>query len=318
MIAASNADYAPKIRQLLRERNAVLLAHYYQDAAIQDLADVVGDSLALARAARDLQADVIVFAGVHFMAEVASIYNPARTVLLPDLAAGCSLADAAPAAEVAAWKAEHPDHWIISYINCTAETKALSDIICTSSNAVQVVSAAPADRPILFLPDRNLGAWVKSHSARQDIALWDGACEVHETFSRAALDDLMERFPDAAVVAHPECEPPILARAHFIGSTAALLSYTRAHVGGRFIVATEPGIVHQMVKADPSGTFIPLPKTCGPEALPGSCDANECRYMRLHTLEKIYLALRDMTPVVEVSPEVRDAALAPLNRMLAL
>lgn len=314
----ADLDLLAGIQQLRVERKAIILAHYYQEAAIQDLADVVGDSLQLARAARDMDAEVILFAGVHFMAEVASIYNPGRIVLVPDLDAGCSLADAAPAADVLAWKAAHPDHQVVAYINCTAATKAAADIICTSSNAVKVVESMPTDRPILFLPDRNLGAWVQSQSGRQDISLWDGACEVHETFSLPALRDLKARHPHAQVIAHPECEPPILAEADHIGSTASLLSFITDKGEATFIVATEPGIVHQMVRANPQATFIPLPATCDADALPGRCDANECRYMRMNTLEKIYLALRDLQPRVTVDEETRVRALAPLDRMLAL
>lgn len=313
-----HATLVAEVERLRRDRNAVILAHYYQEAAIQDVADVVGDSLALARRGRDLDADVILFAGVHFMAEVAAIYNPGRTVLIPDLEAGCSLADAAPAADIRAWKAANPGYQVVAYINCTAAAKAEADIICTSSNAVKVVESLDRHRPVLFLPDRNLGAWVREQSGRDDIALWPGACEVHETFSVPALDALRASHPGAQVIAHPECEPPILARADHIGSTASLLRYTRESGHDEFIVATEPGILHQMVRDNPAATYIPLPAACHDHRLPGECDPNTCRHMRRHTLEKVRDALRDLTPVVTVDEDLRRRALRPLDRMLAL
>jgi quinolinate synthase len=299
------------IAELRKQRNAVVLAHYYQEPEIQDLADHIGDSLQLARAARDTQADVILFCGVHFMAETAKILNPDRIVIIPDLNAGCSLADSCPAEDLAAWKAEHPDHYVISYINCSAGTKTLSDMICTSSNAERVVAQAPKDRPILFAPDRNLGAYLVRKTGRQ-MDLWQGSCIVHETFSEAALFDLMVRHPDAKVIAHPECEPTLLEHAHFIGSTSALLTYTGKSGASSFIVATEPGIIHQMIKANPQHTYIPLPGTGE------GCACNNCPFMRLNTLEKIYLALRDLEPRIEMDEDVRLAALKPLAAMMAL
>lgn len=299
------------IDTLRKERNAIILGHYYQEPDIQDLSDFIGDSLQLAKAARDTKADVILFCGVHFMAETAKILNPGRIVIVPDMDAGCSLADSCPADKLAAWKAEHPDHLVVSYINCTAGTKALSDIICTSSNAVRVIDSLPADKPIMFAPDRNLGAWLVRETGRE-MDLWPGSCIVHETFSEKALLELTVRHPEARIIAHPECEPPILQHAHFIGSTSKLLGYARDSGFKQFIVATEPGIIHQMQKSSPDAEFIPLPGTGE------SCACNECPYMRLNTLQKIYLALRDLEPRIEMDEETRLAAKAPLDRMMAL
>lgn len=299
------------IERLRKERNAVILGHYYQEPEIQDLSDFIGDSLQLAKAARDTNADVILFCGVHFMAEVAKILNPDRIVLVPDMNAGCSLADSCPADALAAWKAAHPEHLVVSYINCTAATKAQSDIICTSSNAVRVINSLPPDRPILFAPDKNLGAWLVRQTGRP-MDLWQGSCIVHETFSESALMELMARHPDAKVIAHPECEPAILDHADFIGSTSALLDYTRTSGFQTFIVATEPGILHQMSKANPDLTYLPLP---GQDE---TCACNACPFMRLNTLEKVYLALRDLEPRLEMDEDLRVAALAPLERMMTL
>jgi quinolinate synthase len=304
-------DLFDRIDQLRNERNAVVLAHFYQEPDIQDLADHVGDSLQLAQAARGTRADVIVFCGVHFMAETAKILNPERIVLLPDLEAGCSLADSCPAPVLAAWKAAHPDHAIVSYINCTAAVKALSDIVCTSSNAVRVVTSLPPDRPVLFLPDRNLGRWVAKQSGRH-LDLWPGTCIVHEAFSERALIDLVARHPDARVLAHPECEPSILARAHHVGSTSSLLAFAARSEARTFIVATEPGILHQMQKAAPGKVFLPLPGT------EESCACNTCPHMRRITPEKVLHSLETLEPRIEVPEEVRLAALRPLERMLAL
>jgi quinolinate synthase len=290
----------------------VILGHYYQEPEIQDLSDLIGDSLQLAKAARDTNADVILFCGVHFMAETAKILNPDRIVILPDLEAGCSLADSMPADRLAAWKADHPDHLVVSYINCTAATKALSDVICTSSNAVRVVQSLPADRPILFGPDRNLGRWVMQQTGRH-LDLWQGTCIVHETFSEKALLELKLRHPGAKVVAHPECEPPLLAHADFVGSTSALLGFTRTDPARTFIVATEPGILHQMQKADPTKQYLGLP---GQDSACAACNA--CPFMRMNTLEKVYLALRDLQPRLEMDEATRVAALRPLERMMAL
>jgi quinolinate synthase len=305
-------DIFDEIDALRSERNAVILAHYYQDPDIQDLADFIGDSLQLAKAARDTTADVILFCGVHFMAETAKILNPDRIVLIPDMKAGCSLADAAPAKRVAKWKADHPDHVLISYVNCTAGVKAVSDIICTSSNAVKVVQSVPIDKKILFCPDRNLGAWVEKQTGRE-MKLWQGTCIVHETFSEQKLIQLKTRHPEAEVICHPECEPNLLAYADHIGSTSSLLRYaTKESSANTFIVGTEPGILHQMEKAAPARIFLPLP------GMDETCACNECPHMRLNTLEKIRNALRDLAPRIEISEDMRLAALAPLERMMSL
>lgn len=306
-----DVDLETEIDRLRKERNAVILAHYYQEGEIQDLADFIGDSLQLAKAARDTDADVILFCGVHFMAETAKILNPERVVLVPDMNAGCSLADSCPAPALSAWKEQNPGHVVVSYINCTAGTKALSDIICTSSNAVKVIESLPSEQPILFAPDRNLGSYLIRETGR-DMDLWQGTCIVHETFSERALVELMAEHPQARVIAHPECEPPILRLAHFVGSTSALLGYTQESGHSTFIVATEPGILHQMQKANPQAEYIPLP---GQDE---SCACNECPFMRLNTLEKIYLALRDLQPQIVMSEDLRVAALQPLERMMAL
>ena len=307
----ADVDLFEEIERLRKERNAVILAHYYQESDIQDLADFIGDSLQLSKAARDTDADVILFCGVHFMAETAKILNPERVVLVPDMKAGCSLADSCPADQLKAWKAEHPDHLVVSYINCTAGTKAESDIICTSSNAKAVVDSLPADKPILFAPDRNLGAYLVRETGR-DMDLWQGTCIVHETFSERKTIDLLAEHPDAKLVAHPECEPPLLRLAHHVGSTSSLLRYTAESGHQKFLVATEPGIIHQMQKANPGAEFIPVP------GQDDSCSCNECPFMRLNTLEKIYLALRDLQPRIEMPEDVRLAALKPLQRMMEL
>ena len=304
-------DYEDEIARLLEERNAIILAHYYQKPEIQDLADFIGDSLQLSQAAKETDADVIVFCGVHFMAETAKILNPGKIVVLPDLDAGCSLADSCPADALERFRNANPDHLVVSYINCSAATKALSDIICTSSNAKRVVESLPPDRPLLFAPDRNLGAWLEQQTGRE-MTLWQGACIVHETFSERKLIELASHHPDAKIIAHPECEPPILRHAQHIGSTSSLLSYTRTSDATTFIVATEPGIIHQMEQGDPTKTYLPLP---GQDE---SCACNECPYMRLNTLEKLMLCLRDLSPRIELEESLRVAALAPLERMLAL
>ena len=305
-------DIFDEIDALRESRNAVILAHYYQDPDIQDLADFIGDSLQLAREARDTDADVIVFCGVHFMAETAKILNPERIVLLPDLEAGCSLADAAPGDKVAAWKAAHPGSVLISYVNCTAEVKALSDIICTSSNAERVIESVPKDQQILFCPDRNLGAWLEKRSGR-DMELWQGTCIVHETFSEQKLIQLKTRHPKAKVICHPECEPSLLRYADHVGSTTSLLRYaTETEDADTFIVGTEAGILHQMEKTRPDRTFLPLP------GMDETCACNECPHMKRNTLEKIRDCLRDLTPQIEMDEALRVAALAPLERMMAL
>ncbi len=303
-------DLVGAIQELKQSLNAVILAHYYQDAEIQDVADFIGDSLELSRKAASTDADVIVFAGVHFMAETAKILNPQKLVLLPDLAAGCSLADSCPADAFAAFKAQYPDHIVISYINCTAEIKALSDIICTSSNAVKIVQQIPLEQGIIFAPDRNLGRYV-SQQAGRELVLWQGSCMVHETFSEKKLVQLKIAHPDAEVIAHPECEAAVLRHADFIGSTSALLKYTGASTSTKFIIATEPGIIHQMEKANPSKQFIPAPPI-------NECACNECPHMRLNTLEKLYLAMKCKSPEITMTEEVRLAAFRPMQRMLAM
>jgi quinolinate synthase len=309
---AHRVDFRAEVERLRRDRNAVILAHYYQDDELQDVADFIGDSLQLAKAARDTKADVIAFCGVHFMAETAKILNPDRIVVVPDMKAGCSLADGCPAPKLKAWKDAHPDHLVVSYINCTAGAKALSDIICTSSNAKRVVASLPADKPILFAPDRNLGGWVMRETGRK-MDLWPATCIVHETFSERRLVELMAAHPEAKVIAHPECEPPVLALAHHIGSTSSLLDYVTNNVAIReFIIATEPGIIHQMQKTRPDANLIPLP------GRDETCACNECPFMRMNTMEKLYLALRDLQPRIEMDEAVRRAALKPLERMMAL
>ena len=299
-----------EIGRLKRERNAILLAHYYQESDIQDLADFLGDSLQLAQEAKKTTADVILFAGVHFMAETAKILNPERIVVVPDMKAGCSLADGCPADRFRAWRAKHPDAVSITYINCSAEVKAESDYICTSSNAEKIVRAIPADKEILFAPDRNLGRWLMQRTGRP-MHLWQGSCVVHETFSERKIIALRERHPDAKLIAHPECEEPILRMAEYIGSTTALLKYTIADSATKYIVATESGIVHQMRKASPGKEFIEGP----PEA---NCACNECPFMRLNTLEKVYVALRDLSPRIEMPEALRLRARLPIDRMLSL
>jgi quinolinate synthase len=303
-------DLFTAITELKKELNAVILAHYYQEPDIQDIADYIGDSLQLARAAAETNADVIVFAGVHFMAETAKILNPDKLILLPDLDAGCSLADTCPPREFAAFKAAHPGHLVISYINCTAEIKAMSDIICTSSNAVKIVQQIPKEQPIIFAPDRNLGRYVMEQTGR-DMVLWQGSCIVHETFSEKKIVQLKMTHPEAEIIAHPECEASVLRHADYIGSTAALLKYCQESQSNQFIVATEPGIIHQMQKAAPQKQFIPAP----PE---NNCNCNECPFMRLNTLEKLYLAMKNRTPEITMAEEIRVAALRPMQRMLEM
>jgi quinolinate synthase len=303
-------DIFGRIARLKRERNAVILAHYYQDPDIQDVADYIGDSLGLSQEAAKTTADVIVFAGVHFMAETAKILNPKRKVLLPDLEAGCSLADSCPAPLFKEFKEKHPGHVVVSYVNCSAAVKAESDYICTSSNAVKIVESIGKDEKIIFAPDRNLGRYVMQQTGR-DMVLWQGACIVHETFSQKKLIQLKIEHPDAKVIAHPECEEPVLALADFIGSTTALLNYSVKSDAQKFIVVTESGILHQMKKAAPDKVFIPSP----PNA---NCACNECPYMRRNTLEKIALALENMEPEIHVPDALRTRALVPIQRMLEL
>lgn len=303
-------DLVAEIEKLKIEKNAVLLAHYYQTGDIQDVADFLGDSLALAQQAAKTSADVILFAGVHFMAETAKILNPCKKVLLPDLKAGCSLADSAPADLFAQYKTAHPESIVISYINCTADIKALSDIICTSSNAVKIVESLPAEQSIIFAPDKNLGAWINKMTGR-NMHLWNGSCMVHEIFSLEKITKLLVAYPDAAFIAHPECEAELLELASFIGSTTALLKYTQYSDVKKFIVGTETGIIHQMQRASPQKTFIPAPPTT-------SCACNDCPHMKLNTLEKVYLALKYEQPEIVMAEELRLKALQPIQKMLDL
>ncbi|MEC4817720.1 MAG: quinolinate synthase NadA [Scytonema sp. PMC 1069.18] len=303
-------DLFAAIESLKKELNAVVLAHYYQEPDIQDIADFIGDSLQLSKAAAQTNASVIVFAGVHFMAETAKILNPDKMVLLPDLNAGCSLADTCPPKAFAAFKAAHPDHLVVSYINCSAEIKAMSDIICTSSNAVKIVEQIPEDQPIIFAPDKNLGQYVMEKTGR-DLVLWQGSCIVHETFSEKKIVQLKIAYPEAEAIAHPECETSVLRHASFIGSTAALLKYCQQSDSQEFIVATEPGIIHQMQKVAPYKRFIPAPPL-------NNCACNECPFMRLNTLEKLYLAMKNRTPEINLPEDIRLAALRPIQRMLEM
>ncbi|HSC86518.1 MAG TPA: quinolinate synthase NadA [Polyangiaceae bacterium] len=304
-------DLDAEIRRLKQEKNAVILAHYYQESEIQDLADFIGDSLQLAQAAKTTSADVILFAGVHFMAEVAKIVNPERTVLVPDMAAGCSLADGCPVDRFKAWKSRYENPFTISYINCSAAVKAESDLICTSSNAEKMVRSVPPDRTILFAPDRNLGKYVMKQTGRE-MVLWPGSCMVHETFSLKRLLELKRKNPTAKVIAHPECETPILDESDFIGSTAALLKFVQTDSADTYIVATESGILHQMKKQAPGKNFI-----AGPP-VDESCACNDCPFMRLNTPEKVYLALRDLAPTLELPEDLRVRAALPIERMLEL
>ena len=308
--AAPRLDQVERIAQLRQQRRAVILAHYYQEDAIQDIADFIGDSLELSRKAANTDAEVIVFCGVHFMAETAKILSPQKTVVLPDLNAGCSLADACPADGFAQFKAEHPDHVVISYINCSAAIKAQSDLICTSSNAVAMVQSVPNDQPILFAPDQNLGRWV-SRQAGRELTLWPGSCMVHETFSEEALLGLKAAHPDAEVIAHPECEQHLLDLADFIGSTSMLLNYSQSSEASGFIVLTEPGILHQMRKAVSSKEFYAVPGLDG-------CSCNACPHMRLNTLDKLEQCLETLEPAIELDESLRLQALKPIERMLEL
>ncbi len=305
-----SVDYAAEIGRLKSELNAVVLAHYYQESEIQDVADFIGDSLDLSRRAAGTTADVIVFAGVHFMAETAKILSPQKQVLLPDVNAGCSLAEGCPAPQFSAFRAKHPDHISITYINCSAAVKAESDIICTSSNAEKIIRQIPEDKPIFFAPDRNLGRYLIKRTGRE-MLLWDGSCIVHETFSYRKLLQLQMEHPDAELIAHPECEEPLLEHAKFIGSTSSLLRYVQSSSSASFIVATEPGIIHQMEKYAPGKTFIAAP----PES---SCACNECPYMKLNTMEKLYLCMKNRSPEIVLDPGIRERALVPIQRMLAM
>lgn len=303
-------DLFVEIERMKKEKNAIILAHYYQEPDIQDIADYIGDSLGLAQQAAKTDADIIVFAGVHFMAETAKILNPHKTVLLPDLKAGCSLSDSCPPPLFKAFKEQHPDHIVISYINCSAGIKALSDIICTSSNARQIVESLPEDHKIIFAPDKNLGGYINKVTGR-NMVLWNGACMVHEIFSLEKITRLKERHPEAKLIAHPECEDAVLKIADFIGSTTQLLKFAETDDAQSFIVATETGILHQMQKNAPGKTFIPAPPD-------NACACNDCPHMKLNTLEKLYISMKYGTPEVTMDEELRVAAKRPIERMLEL
>ena len=303
-------DIFSKIQVLKKQRNAVILAHYYQDPDIQDVADFMGDSLALAQYAKKTDADVILFCGVHFMCETAKILNPEKTVILPDLDAGCSLADSAPTEKFRLWLDANPDHTVISYINCSADVKGMSDIICTSSNAEKIINSLPQDEKIIFAPDKFLGGYLNKKTGR-NMLLWDGSCQVHEIFSEKELVKLKVRYPNSKVLAHPECDEKILLHADFIGSTTAIINYAKNSKEEEFIIATEPGVIHQMQKQNPQKRFIPLPSNDG-------CACNECPHMRLNTLEKRVNALETLSPQIYMSEDKRLAALKPLERMLEL
>ncbi|WP_293928905.1 quinolinate synthase NadA [Sphingobacterium sp. UBA6320] len=303
-------DLIQEIKRLKREKNAVILAHYYQEAEIQDIADYIGDSLGLSQEAAKTDADVIVFAGVHFMAETAKILSPTKKVLLPDAKAGCSLSDSCPPHLFAKFKEQYPDHLVITYVNCTAELKALSDIVCTSSNAVEIVESLPLDQKIIFGPDRNLGAYVKKKTGR-DLVLWNGACMVHEIFSQDKIDRLRAEHPEAKFIAHPECEDHILATADYVGSTSGMLKFTINDPANTYIVATESGIIHQMQKASPGKTFIPAPPN-------NACACNDCPHMKLNTLEKLYNCLKYESPEITLDESVIARAQRPIERMLEI
>jgi quinolinate synthase len=301
-------DLVAAIEQLKKEKNAVILAHYYQDSEIQDIADYIGDSLGLAQEAATTDADIIVFAGVHFMAETAKMLNPSKTVLLPDLKAGCSLADSCPAPLFKKFKEKYPDHVVVSYINCTAALKTMTDVCCTSTNAQHIIDSIPEDQPIIFAPDRNLGAYLNKTTGR-DMVLWNGSCMVHEIFSREKIVKLQVQHPKAQLISHPECEEHILEISDHVGSTSSLLKYTKDSEFDEFIVATEPGIIHQMEKASPNKKFYPAPPT-------NSCACNECPHMKLNTMEKLYLCLKHNLPEVTLEQDVIDKGRPCIDKML--
>lgn len=303
-------DLFDEIGKLKKEKNAVILAHYYQEPDIQDIADYIGDSLGLSQQAAKTDADIIVFAGVHFMAETAKILSPGKKVLLPDLKAGCSLADSCPPHLFKKFKEQYPDHLVITYVNCTAELKALSDIVCTSSNAVQIVESLSKEQKIIFGPDKNLGKYVMKRTGR-DMVLWNGACMVHEIFSREKITRLKERHPQAKLLAHPECEDIILEMADYIGSTTGLLKYSEKNDAQEFIVATESGIIHQMQKENPGKTFIPAPPN-------NNCACNDCPHMKRNTLEKLYLCMKNEQPEIFVPADIIERAVKPIERMLEI
>lgn len=303
-------DLFAAINNLKKEKNAIVLAHFYQEPDIQDVADYIGDSLGLAQKAAETNADIIVFAGVHFMAETAKILNPSKKVLLPDLKAGCSLADSAPKNLFKAFKDKHPDHLVISYINCTADIKALSDIICTSSNAEAILNSLPKEQKIIFAPDKNLGGYLNKKTGR-NMLLWNGACMVHEIFSLEKITKLKVRHPQAQLIAHPECEEAVLNIADYIGSTTQLLKYSQINSCNEFIVATETGILHKMQQASPHKTFIPAPPN-------NSCACNDCPHMKLNTLEKLYICMQYEVPELAMNEDLRIAAKKPIDKMLEI
>ena len=301
-----------KINKLRKEKNAIVLAHYYQEDAIQDIADYVGDSLGLSQMAAKTDADIIVFAGVHFMAETAKILSPTKKVLLPDLDAGCSLAESIPTEEFKKFKAQYPNHKVVTYVNCTAEIKALSDIVCTSSNAEKIVNSFPKEQPIIFAPDRNLGTYI-NHITGRNMLLWDGACVVHEAFSIEKLLKLHSEYPKAKIIAHPESEMHIIKTADYVGSTAGMINYVKEHPQESFIVATEAGILYKMRQEVPEAELIPAPAKED-----NTCACSECAYMKVNTLEKLYKCLKNESPEITVSKDIREKALVPIERMLEL
>ena len=303
-------DYAAEIQKLKEEKNAVILAHYYQEPAIQDIADFVGDSLQLSYKAAEVDADLIVFAGVHFMAETAKILNPKKKVLLPDLNAGCSLSEACEAKDLQAFKEKHPDHLVVTYVNTSADVKAISDICCTSSNAKKIVDSIPLDQPIIFAPDKNLGAYINKVTGR-NMLLWEGACIVHEAFSIDKLLDTHQAHPEAKIIAHPESEEHILKTAAYIGSTSGLINYAKTDDAKEFIVATEAGILHEMQKEVPGKTLYPAPAVED-----NTCACSECPYMKMNTMKKLYLCMKYELPEIHVPEDIRKKALVPIQRML--
>ena len=305
-------DLKEKILALKKEKNAVILAHYYQEEGIQEIADFVGDSLELSRKASQVDADIIVFAGVYFMAETAKIVNPNKKVIVPDVKAGCSLADGCPPDKFKTFLKDYPNHTVVTYINCTAEVKTLTDIVCTSSNAKKVIASIPEDQPIVFAPDKNLGKYLISETGR-DMVLWEGSCIVHEAFSLEKLIDLYKKHPTATIIAHPESETHILKVAHYIGSTSGMLNHVKNSTNDTFIVATEAGILHQMQLDNPTKTLIPAPSKED-----NTCACSECAFMKVNTLEKLYQCLQDESPEVHLDNEIIKKALLPIQRMLAL
>ncbi|TDQ25403.1 quinolinate synthase NadA [Tenacibaculum caenipelagi] len=305
-------DIIEEIQRLKKEKNAIILAHYYQEPAIQEIADYVGDSLGLSQKAAETDADIIVFAGVHFMAETAKILNPTKKVLLPDLNAGCSLAESCPPEAFEKFIKAHPDHTVITYVNCSAEVKALTDVVCTSSNALKIVESIPEETPIIFAPDRNLGKYIMQKTGRE-MLLWDGSCVVHEAFSIEKLIQLHKKYPDYKIIAHPESEEHILKTATYIGSTAGMINYVKEHANEKFIVATEAGILHKMQQEVPNTELVPAPAKED-----NTCACSECAYMKVNTIQKLYDCLLNETPHIEVSEDIRKRALIPIERMLEL